>query len=109
MEENFIAEIERRLPIESRAILFKGKLEDMIKVITHSRLTVANDCGPAHLAQMVGVPFASVWGNLDNNAQKRIAEWFYTRPHSTYIVAGTNESIKSISPESVYAATQAIQ
>lgn len=102
LEEEYIKEIESSLPEQNRIILFKGKLEDMIKVIGASSVVIANDCGPSHLAQMIGVNYLSVWGWEKQDPYARIAEWFHKRPNATHVVAETNMSIKTIQATKVF-------
>lgn len=102
MEQDYIEEIERSLPENNKAILFRGMLEDMIKVIGRSSLVVANDCGPSHLAQMMGVNYVSVWGWEKQDPYTKIDEWFHKRDNALYVVAEANKSIKTIEPMRVF-------
>ncbi len=47
---------------------------------------VGNDCGPGHVFQMCGCPFACVMSDHDGQARARIAEWIDT-PNLPHAVA----------------------
>ncbi|HXV77325.1 MAG TPA: glycosyltransferase family 9 protein, partial [Candidatus Polarisedimenticolaceae bacterium] len=56
------------------------ELPDLARLVLGAGLVLANDCGPAHLAQMGGVPLVQLFGNWDGRAGRRIDWWFDRRP-----------------------------
>lgn len=59
---------------------------EISRAVVQSRLIVANDCGPCHLAQFSGVPYVGVFHEPNK-------EWFWTRDISADVIPadGTNE------------------
>jgi ADP-heptose:LPS heptosyltransferase len=100
-EEEYIEPIRKALPEQAVHILFKVKIGDMVKAIENSKVVVANDCGPSHLAQMCMARYISVWGWENQQPYERIREWFLPHPHAVYVVAEEGKGIKTIAPETV--------
>jgi ADP-heptose:LPS heptosyltransferase len=100
-EEEYIEEIKKTLPAENINILFKIQIGDMVKAILQSNVTVANDCGPSHLAQMCKVNYISIWGWEKQQPYERIGEWFLPHAKAAYVVAEKDQSIKTVAAEKV--------
>lgn len=100
-ESDYIDIIRNTLPHDTYSILQGGSLGDIVKISKNSRLTIANDCGPSHLAQMCGVNYIGVWGWKEQNPIKRINTWTMVRPNAVHVVARLGEDIKTVSPAEV--------
>ncbi len=100
-ENDYIEVIKQTLPNNTYHILQGGSLGDIVKVSKKSKLTVANDCGPSHLAQMSGVNYIGVWGWKEQNPIKRINTWTMVRPNAVHVVATLGEDIKTVTPAEV--------
>jgi len=62
---------------------------------------VGNDCGPGHLFQMCGSPYACVMANHDGTAQQRIAEWVDAPNRPFAVTTKTPADIKTIPVDEV--------
>jgi ADP-heptose:LPS heptosyltransferase len=100
-EKDYIGIIEQSLPLGSYHILAGGSLADIVRISKGALLTVANDCGPSHLAQMSGSNYIGVWGWGMQHAQQRIINWTAVRPNSLHVVAPLGEDIKTVKPSEV--------
>jgi ADP-heptose:LPS heptosyltransferase len=78
VELGFDAVFARALPDAQR--LTGLDLPDLARLFLDARVVLANDCGPAHLAQMGGIPIVQPFGNWDGGVERRIAWWFDRRP-----------------------------
>ena len=71
------------------------------KAITACKVTIANDCGPSHIAQMMSIPYIGIFSNHDGNADERIAEWFYGRERAEAVTSEPLKDMKSIPIEQI--------
>lgn len=85
-------------------ILMNASLSDYARAIATSTATVGNDCGPSHIAQMMGVPYVGIFSDHDGGVQARIDEWFHDHPSSQVITSQAGCGINSIEPERVFEA-----
>ncbi|MGE8655825.1 MAG: glycosyltransferase family 9 protein [Achromobacter sp.] len=78
-------------------------LSELSALMLRARLVVANDCGPSHVAQAVGVPYVGVF-NQPN------PEWFWRRRGAVEVVPREPRAgINAIRPEQVlHACTRAL-
>ena len=74
----------------------------ILQVVQLCKLTIANDCGPSHLAQMCGGNYIGVWGWGNQDPKERIAEWTNKSEKSFAILADKNQDIKTLKPEKVF-------
>ena len=72
--------------------------------MTVTRIVIANDCGPSHVAQLSGVPLVVVFGNWDGAARARIDEWFWPRPGAHCVTTRNGAPIATIPVDDVLAA-----
>lgn len=109
-EQEYVPQIEKSLPKENYQLLFNTGMYNTVKVVEHAQLTVANDCGPSHLAQMCEKPYIGVWGWTEGNSPHfRLKEWWYSHDASWCIVPNQHEKdIKAIPPQKVALLAQAI-
>lgn len=82
--------------------LLNGSLADIVKVSKLAQVSIANDCGPSHLAQMCGVNYIGLWGWKNQHPLQRIINWTIAKPNSIHLVAEQGMDIKNIEPESVF-------
>jgi ADP-heptose:LPS heptosyltransferase len=71
-------------------------VSDLIELALSSKLSIANDCGPTHIFQMLTVPLITLWGWKNSKASpyNTMSEWFYSYEHSWAITP--NEEDKCI-------------
>jgi ADP-heptose:LPS heptosyltransferase len=69
---------------------------------------VGNDCGPGHLFQMAGCPYACVMTNHDGRAQERILEWVDAPNRPFAVTTDTPADIRAIPLEAVLHKTMQI-
>jgi len=100
-EKEYVQVIKHELNGRSYYILEGGSIADIVKATKSSVLTIANDCGPSHLAQMCEVNYIGIWGWMKQHPQERIIKWTLARPNSVQIVAREGDDIKKIKPEEV--------
>ncbi len=73
-------------PLAARfEVLFDRPLADLAAAAYAARAAVGNDCGPGHVFQMCGCPFACVMSDHDRRGALRTAEWIdaANRPFTT--------------------------
>lgn len=84
------------------AVAFCRPIAELSAIMLRSRLVVANDCGPSHIAQGAGVPYVGVFNEQN-------PEWFWQRPGSAYVVPRRLEDgINSITPDEVLGACRQV-
>lgn len=84
-------------------VYMNEKIPLLLQVVQRCVLTIANDCGPSHLAQMSGVNYIGVWGWVNQNPIEKIAEWTNQSNNSHHIIADQDQDIKTLKPEKVFA------
>ncbi|MBP6019243.1 MAG: glycosyltransferase family 9 protein [Burkholderiaceae bacterium] len=101
------AEVEETAYLQSLArpdfqLLISQPIADIAYVALHSRLIVANDCGPSHLAQNTCRPYVGLFNEPN-------LEWFWSRDNSASVTPtnGTTD-IQSISIAQVFSACQKV-
>lgn len=73
-----------------------------------SDCVIANDCGPCHIAQMVGAPYVGLFSNHDGDVQNVVAEWFLPRANAAWVAGNPGEDIASLSVENAHAAVRSV-
>ncbi|HTR96477.1 MAG TPA: glycosyltransferase family 9 protein [Candidatus Acidoferrales bacterium] len=68
-----------------------------------ARGAVGNDCGPGHVFQMCGCPFACVMSDHDGEAKLRVAEWIDAPWRGLASVSAPGRPIADVAPEVVAA------
>ena len=68
----------------------------LIELALSSKLSIANDCGPTHIFQMLTVPLITLWGwkSSEISPYNTMNEWFYSHENSWAITP--NEEDKCI-------------
>jgi len=78
---------------------------ELLQTAKNSILTIANDCGPMHLYQMIKAPIITLWGWSDEQTSPYaiLGEWFYATNNSWPIFPPEEEkSIQAITVERVH-------
>jgi ADP-heptose:LPS heptosyltransferase len=78
-------------PLAARSeVLFERPVPDLAAAAFAATAAVGNDCGPAHVFQMCGCPFACVVSDHDGEGAIRAAEWLdaANRPLASLPAAG---------------------
>jgi ADP-heptose:LPS heptosyltransferase len=86
------------------AHLVDASLFDIARAVLEASVVVANDCGPAHVAQLSGAPVVLVFGNWDGAVRARIDEWFDPRPGARALTTAGIAPIDSLAVDHVLAA-----
>jgi ADP-heptose:LPS heptosyltransferase len=109
-ENDYVPVIESRLPSSKYAILMNGSLADIVAIVDAVSCTIANDCGPSHIAQLMRVNYVALFGWKYENPIKTMHEWFYPTKNSIALLPDERErDIKTIPVEKVKGAVQLIQ
>ncbi|MDE8603789.1 glycosyltransferase family 9 protein [Marinomonas sp. RSW2] len=69
-------------------------LKDIAKLVDNCDLTIANDCGPSHIAQCMQKPYIGLFREPNT-------EWFLTHPKSVKVLPQKGHDIKTITTKSV--------
>lgn len=67
---------------------------DIAKLVDHCDLTIANDCGPSHIAQCMQKPYIGLFRQPNT-------EWFLSHPKSAKVLPLKGEDIKTITTSKV--------
>lgn len=82
-------------------------LADLAAVAYRARAAVGNDCGPAHVFQMCGCPFACVISDHDGEGPIRAAEWLDAANRPLATLSRPGEAIGTVAVEPVLGRTRA--
>lgn len=104
-EETDMKFLEANFDKPNFTVYMNAKIPHILQVIENCKITIANDCGPSHLAQMCGGNYIGVWGWGNQNPIERIAEWTLKTDKSFAILADKDQDIKTLQPEKVFAKT----
>ena len=89
-------------PVAGRSeILFDRPLADLAAAAFAARAAVGNDCGPGHVFQMCGCPFACVMSDHDRNGAVRAAEWIDAANRTFATLSPPGEPIGAVGVEPV--------
>ena len=89
-------------PVSSKSRILAGApLGDLAAAAFACTWAVGNDCGPAHIFQMCGVPFTCVMSDHDGRGPRRADEWldFPNVPYAVFSTPGT--PISTVKAETV--------
>lgn len=90
-DEQKEAELVRRLQRPDLAVAVSRPVGEIAHLALNSRLVVANDCGPSHIAQSACVPYVSLLHEPN-------PQWFWQRDNSRYVLPDDGSTdIKAIS------------
>lgn len=100
-EKDYIEQIHSSPVAVGSLILFNESIPNIAQVIAACKVTIANDCGPSHIAQMMKVPYVGIFSNQDGNARERIAEWFLEHEKALAVTSEPSKDMKSIPVEQI--------
>ncbi len=89
-------------------ISFHKDIDKLFKIIRSSKLVVANDCGPAHIAQISDTSNIILYSDENFKANRTVAEWFRTKENARYIISDAGKSINTIEIETVIKTAQSL-
>jgi ADP-heptose:LPS heptosyltransferase len=90
-------------------ILQNKSLPELVSIFRSTDLFIANDCGPAHIAQMLLKPLVMILSDVKGMAHAIAAEWFKRHEKSRIVIGESGQDIKSISVERVMEAVRDIE
>lgn len=93
-DENKEIQYVKELNSENLSLHVNICLHDIAKLVNHCDLTIANDCGPSHVAQCLQKPFVGIFREPNT-------EWFLSHKKSVKITPKKGHDIKSITTETV--------
>ena len=105
-EKDYVEQIQLTPVAKDSLILLNESIANCARAIGASKVTIANDCGPAQIAQMMNVPYVGIFSNTDGNAQGRIAEWFFKHERALAVTTEALKDIKTIPVERIEAAVR---
>ncbi len=74
----------------------------LFALIKGSKLVIANDCGPSHMAQIYKIPIIILHSDETLSAASTLREWFYPHDGARALVSEAGKSINSIKTEEVF-------
>jgi len=83
-------------------IYYNLEINQLFKLISTSKLTIANDCGPSHIAQISSNNNIILYSDELNDANIVIKEWFNPKKNSHFIIGEKNRSINSITIDTLF-------
>ena len=87
-------------------VYMNATLPKLFTLVRSAQLVIANDCGPSHIAQISEVPNIILYSSETNDGYNVAKEWFRKKEGSYYLVGEKDQSINSISVNSVYVAVE---
>ncbi|MBJ7536846.1 glycosyltransferase family 9 protein [Marinomonas transparens] len=84
----------QELKIANLSLHINIPLNDIAKLVDHCDLTIANDCGPSHIAQCMQKPYLGLFREPNT-------EWFLSHAKSVKVLPQKGNNIKTISTKSV--------
>ena len=109
-EKEYVPEIESGMPPERRAILMNGSLADIVAIVDAVTCTVANDCGPSHVAQLLRVNYVALFGWKYESPVETMLEWFHCADNSIALLPDERKrDIKTIPVAKVKGTVQLLQ
>jgi len=90
------------------SIYFNKSLNELFDIIISSKLVVANDCGPAHIAQISDTANIILYSDENFTAKKTINEWFRKKENARYVISDKGKSINTINVNAVIKTAQSL-
>ena len=100
-EKDYVEQIQLASIAKDSLILLNEGIANCARAIAASKVTIANDCGPAQIAQMMKVSYVGIFSNYDGKAHGRIAEWFFQRGRALAVTTDAIKDIKTIPVEHI--------
>jgi ADP-heptose:LPS heptosyltransferase len=85
-------------------IAHSPSVASLIELALNTKLAIANDCGPAHIFQMMKTPMISLWGwkNEDSPPYDTMKEWFLSYENAWAVTPNDEDkSIQAISRKKI--------
>lgn len=89
-------------------VLDTPSLGAIAQAVLASRVTVANDCGPSHVAQLLGRPYVCVFANHLGQAERVTRQWFLPRPGARWLSGPPGVPITELPPAEVERCVEAV-
>lgn len=86
---------------DASLVLDSPDLAALAQAVRASRVTIANDCGPSHVAQLLGGPYVGLFANHRGQAARIAAQWFLPRPGARWVSGPANAPITELPVEQV--------
>lgn len=107
--ERVLQEAIARSPLaDASTVLDTPSLGAIAQAVLASRVTVANDCGPSHVAQLLGVPYVAVFANHRGQAERITRQWFFPRANARWIAGPAGDDITTVTPDAAFAAVREV-
>lgn len=107
-EQEHVARIQAASIGTRSVILLNESVATCARAVEISRATVANDCGPAHIAQMMQAPLVMIFSNYDGLVDERTSEWFYPRKNARVVAGEPFKDIKTVPVERIAVALEEV-
>lgn len=107
-EQDEVAQIHAASIGAKSVVLLNESVANCARAVATSRVTVANDCGPVHMAEMMQVPLVVLFSNHDGFVYSRMSEWFYPRKGALPVISESMQDVKTIPVERVAAAVDQV-
>jgi len=95
-EKSFIEKIPQHFNV-----VYNLPIKELFENICKASLVIANDCGPSHIAQINNIKTLILVSDEYNDADAVIKEWVNTTSHIDFIKGKNQQSIQTLSLESV--------
>jgi len=89
-------------------VVANAPIDDLARICLDAQIVIANDCGPAHLAQMAGTPTVQPFDNSDGLNDVAIRSWFDLRPGAICLTPRAKAPIDTIPTEAVFEAAREV-
>ena len=89
-------------------VVANAPIDDLAKIFIDAKIVIANDCGPAHLAQMAGTPTVQPFDNSDGLNGVVIPTWFDLRPGAICLTPSAKAPIDTIPVDAVFEEARAV-
>jgi ADP-heptose:LPS heptosyltransferase len=89
-------------------VVANAPIDDLARIFMDAKIVLANDCGPAHLAQMAGTPTVQPYDNSDGLNDVVIRSWFDLRPGAICLTPSAKSPIDTIPVDAVFEAARAV-
>jgi ADP-heptose:LPS heptosyltransferase len=104
-EKEYLPLLESHPQKDQFVMLLNKDIPTLVNVIRRCCLTVSNDCGPSHIAQMLEGHYIGIWKDPPpKRKDENIKRWALGGANQIIFNAEEDKSIDSITPDSVFKA-----
>ena len=89
-------------------VVANAPIDDLARIFMDAKIVIANDCGPAHLAQMAGTPTVQPYDNSDGLNDVVIRSWFNRRPGAICLTPRAKAPIDTIPVKAIVEAAREV-